>query len=138
MGAFALALAPASVELTEQRLCLRLPCALIGSSERLARLLQDVFAGRIGRPPGFAESKEQARPLEIIGRPKRQRELVETRRCGECVQRQRSVPGVAEGEPRRLGELAWVLARRLGELDRTDIVVSEHLGSVLRAFRAER
>jgi hypothetical protein len=124
-----------SVELAEHRLGFRGPIDVVVREEPFDGLLQHVAAS-VDRQEGPAVLKDQDRPLWIIRRPELECTFVEARRSGEGVERQRTVAGIAQGDPGARSERRGFLARGLGELERREVVVREHLGVILRA--AER
>jgi|SRR5512132_4278094 hypothetical protein len=107
---------------------------------------EEAVAGALGerlvavlpnRQVGAREPQDEQRPLGILLRPEVERLREEVQRRGQRAERERTLAGAAEREPRALLERRRFLARRTRELERGLEVVGEHLRPVLGAIGSE-
>jgi hypothetical protein len=121
-------------QLADEHHRLRRLLAPIGGEEGVAGFLEQVGAAALGVHSGPAEIEGHVGPARGLRWPENQRLRVELGRLGECAQRQRPVAGLPKRVARRLGE---GVSRGVGRRDvpqRAQIVVREHLRTVLAAL----
>ena len=125
-------------KLPEQDDRLRRSLAVTDREERLARLGQNLSSGRLSVEPCPSVAEQQLRPFGIRFGPELERGAVEANGGSEGVQSHGAIPGLAERDPGRLRERVDLLAGGPRELERAQIMVGEHLRSVLGSLDVER